>query len=86
MKIIAVLTTLFLPGTFIAVSALSHCEIISFGSTLIISQDTVRDALVRLGRKFDNERSDAILLGILGGDRSAHANYYGHCDMLGIVA
>jgi hypothetical protein len=75
MKTIAVLTMVFLPGTFIAVCTVSFLDFIEFGAYLIfISPGFLRHAIIRLGRRSRQQRAKRPLQLLL--DCNLPSHYY----------
>lgn len=82
MKIIAVLTTLFLPGTFVAVSDSKEKTATSATNPI----DNLRHAVVQLGSPIDSPRFNPPFLGLLGCDYTFDICDYGFCVVLGNLA
>jgi hypothetical protein len=85
MKIIAVLTTLFLPGTFIAVSSKVTGKSAK-GFLVLIPNVQLADSLChahpKLERPFDERCHDKPLLVLLGCGNPANSLCHGHCGRL----
>jgi hypothetical protein len=85
MKIIAFLTALFLPGTFVAVS-LAYSNVISDPFANFLLTGSLRDAAVRLAGPFSQPDCNELLLVLLGCHPTVDTSHHEYRAVVGGVA